>query len=334
LTPLILGLSGPSLTENERALLRDMQPAGYILFARNIQDPAQLITLTTSLRDLSGREDVPILIDQEGGRIQRMDPPHWPQHPPAATFGAVWQTAPMTAIEAARYHAIAIGQELRHIGISVDCLPLIDVPVAGAHDVIGDRAFGSEANMVASLGAAVLTGLREAGICGIIKHIPGHGRAEADSHEALPVVSARRDELEQDFEPFRKLAEAPMAMTAHVTYTAIDAARCASVSPVVVDAVIRQEIGFKGLLMCDDLGMQALSGSLAERLSATLNAGCDVGLHCSGDFSEMQELAEAAPEISPPACERLTAAMAWPVQSPEILAEAAVRRDELLAAVT
>ncbi len=331
--PLIVGLGGLKPTPNERALFKETDPAGYILFARNIDTPEQVRALTDDLRDLSGRDRLPILIDQEGGRVQRLTPPHWRQHPPAAVFGTAWNTAPMTALEAARFHGIAIGQDLRAAGISVDCLPLLDVPVPGAHDIIGDRAFGSDPNMVASLGAALMGGLRESGICAIVKHIPGHGRAEADSHESLPVVSASREELQADFLPFARLSAAPMAMTAHVRYDAIDPEHCASLSSRLIDEIIRGQIGFDGLLMCDDLGMDALEGGLAGRMNAALAAGCDVCLHCSGDFDEAQTLAGAAPDMTTDAASRLEAAMNWPETDPAIFEDAAARRDELLECV-
>ncbi|MBV7256868.1 beta-N-acetylhexosaminidase [Pacificimonas sp. WHA3] len=328
--PLILGLSGPKLTAAERTLFAAADPAGYILFGRNVQNPVQLRALTDDLRSLSGRGNLPILVDQEGGRVQRLTPPHWRAHPPAELFGRLWDIAPMTAIEAARFHAMAIGAELHAAGISVDCLPLVDVPVAGAHDVIGDRAFGRDPHMVASLGAAILSGLREAGICGIVKHIPGHGRAEADSHEALPLVTATAEELTHDLLPFQKLNDAPMAMTAHVTYAALDPDHCASVSHKVIEGTIRGDIGFGGLLMCDDLGMHALAGSLTERMRAALAAGCDAALHCSGDFAENSALAEHAPSISTAARGRLDAAMIWADAEPDICADAAERRDALI----
>jgi beta-N-acetylhexosaminidase len=320
--PTFLGLSGPLLTADETALFRAADPAGYILFKRNIETPEQVRALTASLVDLAGRA-LPILIDQEGGRVARLRPPHWPEYPAGEVFARLYEKAPVTAIAAARLNALALAACLRDLGITVDCLPLLDVRDAEGHDIIGDRALGAEPMQVAALGRATLDGLREGGVCGVVKHIPGHGRARADSHLELPVVDASRAELERDFEPFRSLNTAPMAMTAHVTYTALDASRCATLSPIVID-LIRTDIGFQGLLMSDDLGMHALAhpsagghppGSNAlqdfgARALASLAAGCDIALHCSGDFAEMRAICEAVPPITSAARQRLDAAMA------------------------
>lgn len=321
--PLFLGLAGLALNDDERALFRAANPAGYILFKRNVDSPDQVRALTQSLRDLAGR-DVPILIDQEGGRVARLRPPHWPEFPTGERFCLLYDKAPITAIEACRLNALALAALLKDLGINVDCLPLLDVRDTHGHDIIGDRSFGTEPIVVSGLGKAVLDGFRAGGICGVVKHIPGHGRARADSHLELPVVTASREELERDFEPFRRLADAPMAMTAHITYTALDAARCATLSPYVID-FIRNDIGFGGLLMSDDLGMHALgnpqsgghppgSNALQDfgaRALASLDAGCDIALHCSGDFNEMRSIVEAAPVMSDAAATRLAAAMAW-----------------------
>ena len=321
--PLFLGLAGLALNDDERALFRAANPAGYILFKRNVDSPDQVRALTQSLRDLAGR-DVPILIDQEGGRVARLRPPHWPEFPTGERFGLLYDKAPITAIEACRLNALALAALLKDLGINVDCLPLLDVRDTQGHDIIGDRSFGAEPMVVSALGKAVLDGFKAGGICGVVKHIPGHGRARADSHLELPVVTASREELERDFEPFRRLADAPMAMTAHITYTALDAARCATLSPDVID-FIRQDIGFGRLLMSDDLGMHALgnpqsgghppgSNALQDfgaRALASLDAGCDIALHCSGDFNEMRSIVEAAPVMSDAAATRLAAAMAW-----------------------
>jgi len=342
--PLFLGLAGLTLNDEERALFRAADPAGYILFKRNVDSPDQVRALTQSLRDLAGR-DVPILIDQEGGRVARLRPPHWPEFPTGERFGLLYDKAPITAIEACRLNALALAALLKDLGINVDCLPLLDVRDTQGHDIIGDRSFGTEPMVVSALGKAVLDGFKAGGICGVVKHIPGHGRARADSHLELPVVTASRDELERDFEPFRRLADAPMAMTAHITYTALDAARCATLSPDVID-FIRNDIGFGGLLMSDDLGMHALgnpqsgghppgSNALQDfgaRALASLDAGCDIALHCSGDFNEMRSIVEAAPVMSDTAATRLAAAMAWmgPGDSTPV-AEWAAARDALLA---
>jgi beta-N-acetylhexosaminidase len=342
--PLFPGLAGLALNDDERALFRAANPAGYILFKRNVDSPDQVRALTQSLRDLAGR-DLPILIDQEGGRVARLRPPHWPEFPTGERFGLLYDKAPITAIEACRLNALALAALLKDLGINVDCLPLLDVRDTQGHDIIGDRSFGAEPMVVSALGKAVLDGFRAGGICGVVKHIPGHGRARADSHLELPVVTASREDLERDFEPFRRLADAPMAMTAHITYTALDAARCATLSPDVID-FIRQDIGFGGLLMSDDLGMHALgnpqsgghppgSNALQDfgaRALASLDAGCDIALHCSGDFNEMRSIVEAAPVMSEVANTRLAAAMAWMGQGDSTpVAEWAAARDALLA---
>lgn len=330
--PIIFAFSGLGLTDDERALFKASNPAGFILFKRNVDTPAQLRALTDSLRELSERDDLPILIDQEGGRVARLGPPHWPPFPTGEAFGRLYETAPLSALEAARLNALALALMLRDLGINVDCLPLLDVPVPGAHDVIGDRAYGTEPMRVAALGDMTLRGLREGGVVGIVKHVPGHGRALADSHLELPVVTATREELEIDIAPFRKLRDAPMAMTAHVTYTALDPDRCASLSPIVIGGTIRGDIGFDGLLMADDLSMKALGGSFAERARDVIAAGCDVALHCSGDFGEMREIAEAAPVMTGAASDRLQRAMAWADRrSTADVAELAAKRDALLA---
>jgi len=330
--PIIFAFAGPELSADERALFGACDPAGFILFKRNCESPDQLRALTDSLRELSGRADVPILIDQEGGRVARLGPPHWPLFPSGEAFGRLYATAPMSAIEAARANALAIAILLRDLGINVDCLPLLDVPSPECHDIIGDRAYGSDPMPVAALGDATLRGLREGGVVGIVKHIPGHGRATADSHLELPVVAASRDELEIDLAPFRKLNQAPMAMTAHVTYTALDPDRCASLSPAVIGETIRRDIGFDGLLMADDLTMKALGGSLADRARSVIAAGGDVALHCSGDFAEMAEIAEAAPSMTDAATDRLARAMAWADgRSTADPVELAAKRDALLA---
>ncbi|QXQ07072.1 beta-N-acetylhexosaminidase [Sphingosinicellaceae bacterium] len=331
MTPLILGMSGAALTDDERALFRAADPAGYIVFKRNCIDPEQLLALTDSLRDLSGR-DVPILIDQEGGRVARLQPPHWPLFPAAAAFGELFDLAPFSGIEAAKVNAEAIALTLRAVGVNVDCLPLLDVPQPDGHGIIGDRAFSTDPMWVAGLGKATLDGLKAGGVCGVVKHIPGHGRARVDSHLALPVVDASREELEIDFTPFRKLKTAPMAMTAHVVYTALDPDRCATLSPIVIEDIIRGFIGFDGLLMSDDLGMKALGGAFGDRTTGALAAGCDIALHCSGDMAEMQAIVDASPEMTSAAMRRLNAAMAWAAKpSKRAVADLIDKRDALLA---
>ena len=306
----IYGVEGLTLTDNERDFLRDADPAGMIIFRRNCADPDQLLALTDSLRDLLGRDDLPILIDQEGGRVARMRPPVWQAFPAAERFDALYRTAPSSAIEAVRSNSRAIGLMLRQCGINVDCLPLLDVRQPGATDIIGDRALGAEPMQVAALGRAVLDGLGSAGVIGVVKHMPGHGRALVDSHKELPVVGASAEELELDLEPFERLSWAPMGMTAHVIYEAWDAERPASLSPTVISEIIRGRIGFDGWLMSDDLGMEALSGDFGSRAAGVVAAGCDVALHCSGKFDEMVAVAAAVPAMSAEGEARLARAMA------------------------
>jgi beta-N-acetylhexosaminidase len=310
MTPLFLGMAGTELSDAERSFFRDLDPAGYILFKRNVADRAQLRALTDALRAIAGRDDLPILIDQEGGRVARMQPPEWPAFPKAELFDRLYDIAPMTAIEAARHNAQAIAATLAEVGITVDCLPLLDVRQPGAHDIIGDRALGAEPLRVAAMGRAVIEGLRAGGVVGVVKHVPGHGRAMADSHVELPVVDADAAALETDLAPFVALNDAPMAMTAHVVYPAWDAAECASLSASVIGGIIRGRIGFDGLLMSDDLGMHALTGGFGDRAAGVLAAGCDIALHCSGDMAEMEAIAGAVGPIGDQARARLDRAMA------------------------
>jgi beta-N-acetylhexosaminidase len=331
----IYGLEGPELSESERSFFREAEPAGFILFRRNCEASDQLLRLTNSLRDLTGRDDVPILIDQEGGRVARMRPPEWPAFPPAEKFANLYRVAPSSAIEAARANARALGLMLRSVGINVNALPLLDVRQEGASDIIGDRALGSEPMQVSALGRAVLDGMASAGIVGIVKHMPGHGRALVDSHKELPVVTARVEDLESDLEPFERLSWAPMGMTAHVVYTSWDAERPASLSPMVINQIIRERIGFDGWLMSDDLGMEALKGDFASRAAGVVSAGCDVALHCSGAMDEMIAVASAVRPMSPESHDRLARAMTGTrieVGDLDFDAEVA-KRDALLALV-
>jgi beta-N-acetylhexosaminidase len=333
MTPLILGLAGPVLSDEERAFFRHIEPAGYILFKRNVETRAQMKALTDDLRALSGRDDLPVLIDQEGGRVARMRPPEWPEFPTGEAFDKLYDVAPMSAIEAIRANSQALGVMLREVGVTVDCLPLLDVRQVSAHDIIGDRALGHEPMRVAALGRATLEGLKAGGVVGVVKHMPGHGRSMADSHIELPVVDAPEAALEADLQPFTTLNWAPMAMTAHVVYTAWDADRCASLSPVVIEKIMRGRIGFDGLLMSDDLGMHALKGSFRERTALVIAAGCDVALHCSGDMAEMKACAEGCGTITPRAKERLDAAMATIAGNADAtpFADLIAKRDALLA---
>jgi beta-N-acetylhexosaminidase len=294
----IFGCSGTALTSQERTFFAAVNPFGFILFARNVETPDQVKALIRSLRETVGRE-APVLIDQEGGRVARLKPPHWRAAPPAAVFAALAARDREMAREATWLNARLIGAELRALGIDVDCAPVADLPVPGAHDVIGDRAYGSDPEQVAFLARAAALGLIDAGVLPVIKHIPGHGRARADSHLELPTVETSRAELAaSDFVPFRALADMPWAMTAHVLYTALDPDQPATTSPIVIGDIIRGEIGFDGVLVSDDLSMKALGGSFAERAMAALEAGCDLVLHCNGDFAEMEEIASVVSPLS------------------------------------
>ncbi|MGD0191689.1 MAG: beta-N-acetylhexosaminidase [Rhizomicrobium sp.] len=293
----IYGCRGTELLPEERDLFRDVQPWGFILFGRNVESRNQVRRLVDSLRACIGDERGPVLIDQEGGRVARLKPPQWPSRPAAARFGALKRSAPPSAHEAAYLNARLIAHELSELGINVDCMPVLDVPVQGADDVIGDRAFANDPVTIIELGRAVIDGMLEGGVLPVMKHIPGHGRATADSHKALPRVNATLEELSAtDFVTFRSLNYCPMAMTAHVVYEAIDAQRPATISPKVVRQIIRGEIGFNGLLLTDDVSMEALTGTLASRAKAAQFAGCDIVLHCNGDLDEMKDIAT---EIKP-----------------------------------
>jgi beta-N-acetylhexosaminidase len=310
MTPAIFGLSGPLLTDDERAFFREADPAGYVLFARNVENRAQLRALTEDLRTIHGRERLLVSIDQEGGRVARMKPPEWDRYPAGEVFARLWEIAPASAIEAARANAQALGLDLAEAGITVDYWPVLDVREPGTHDVIGDRALGSEPMQVAALGRAILDGLARAGVAGCIKHMPGHGRARADSHKELPTVEASEEELEIDIEPFRTLAHAPIGMTAHLRYTAWDADNPATQSAFIVREIIRGRIGFGGLLLSDDIYMEALCGTVPERGAAALAAGCDVVLNCHGAVADMADVAQALPSLSPEGAARLDRALA------------------------
>ncbi len=307
----ITGVAATAILPEERAFLREAQPWGLILFKRNIDNQLQVASLVDAFRDAVGRGDAPVLVDQEGGRVQRMGPPAWPSYPPGAAYGRLYDRDAARGLATARLGARLIADDLCRVGITVDCLPLADVPVAGADAVIGDRAYGDNPGKVAAIAAAVAAGLSEGGVLPVLKHIPGHGRATLDSHQALPVVNADRATLESsDFAAFRPLAGLPMAMTAHVVFTAIDPVSPATTSAMIVGDVIRGWIGFKGLLMSDDISMGALSGSLRERARAALAAGCDVALHCNGKLQEMQDVAAESPLLAGEAARRAKAALA------------------------
>ena len=330
--PVIFGLSGLTITADERQFFANADPAGYILFGRNVRDRAQLSALTEELRSLSGRDDLPILIDQEGGRVARLAPPEWPAFPPGPAFDALYELAPMSAIAAAKANGEALGLMLAEVGITVDCAPLLDRRFVETVPAIADRAFGGDAMQVAALGRAMLDGLAAAGVVGVVKHMPGHGRAGVDSHYELPIVTASAAELDEDIRPFRTLATAPMGMTCHVVFQAWDAANPATLSPTVIEEIIRGRIGFDGLLMTDDIDMKALSGSAGEKAARAIAAGCDIVLDCWARMDEMVEIAGRLGDIGDAARTRLDRAMASVARPgggdmPALIA----KRDELLA---
>ena len=307
----ITGIAGTELSAAEREFIAAERPWGFILFKRNIDNPTQVAALNRELRDAVGDVDAPVLIDQEGGRVQRFGPPNWPLYPPGAALGRLYDIDSALGLTAAHLSARLIADDLIKAGVTVDCLPLADVPVAGADAVIGDRAYGTEPGKVAAIARAVTDGLEEGGILPILKHIPGHGRATADTHFALPVVDTPENELEKtDFAAFQQLADLPMAMTAHVVFSAFDAAQPATTSAKMIERVIRDFIGFQGLLMSDDVSMNALAGSIAERTRAVFAAGCDVVLHCNGKLDEMHQVARETPELSGEALARAQRALA------------------------
>jgi beta-N-acetylhexosaminidase len=307
----ITGVSGPELNAAEREFIRAERPWGFILFKRNIDTPAQVTNLVGELRKEIAQPDAPVLIDQEGGRVQRFGPPHWPVYPAGAVFGRLYDIDRALGLAAARLSARLIAADLSDLGVTVDCLPLADVPVAGADAVIGDRAYGTEPGKVAAIARAVTEGLEQGGVLPVLKHIPGHGRATADTHFRLPVVDTSKTELERtDFAAFQPLADLPMAMTAHVVFSALDPAHPATTSATIIHQVIRGVIGFQGLLMSDDVSMNALAGSIGERTRAIFAAGCDMVLHCNGKLDEMRDVARETPELSGKALERAERALA------------------------
>lgn len=310
MTPAIFGLSGLVLSADERAFFREADPAGYIVFGRNVESRAQLRALTDQLRDVQGRDKLLITIDQEGGRVQRMKPPVWPAYPAGAMFERLYEIAPASAIEAARANAEALGMDLVQVGITCTHAPVLDVRQAGAHDVIGDRAYGHEPLRVAAIGRAVLDGLARAGVAGTIKHMPGHGRSTCDTHKAMPTVTACEADLEVDLAPFRALSDAPTGMTGHLKFTAWDSENPATQSPFIIQEIIRGKIGFDGLLMTDDLDMEALSGSVPERAAKSVAAGCDIALNCWAKPDDMTGICNLLPALSAKGAERLERALA------------------------
>ncbi|HTN15971.1 MAG TPA: beta-N-acetylhexosaminidase [Sphingomonadaceae bacterium] len=335
MTPAIFGLCGLRLTADERAFFRDSDPAGYILFGRNIDNREQLRALTDELRAIHGREDLFVCIDQEGGRVARMKPPEWLAFPPGEVFDRLYDIAPASAIEAVRSNAQALGMDLAEVGITVDCHPVLDVRQPGANDVIGDRALGSEPMRVAALGKAVLQGLARAGVIGCVKHMPGHGRALADSHKALPVVDASEKALETDLFPFRAMADALVGMTAHIRYRVWDDEQPGTLSPFVINEIIRRRIGFDGLLLTDDLDMEALSGTVPERAVRAIAAGCDIALNCWAKMDDMVGIAKALPTMSEASSVRFERALKGTQGALKGTEQGALlaRRDALLALV-
>ena len=306
----ILGCKGLTLTPEEVAFFREVQPWGFILFKRNVDTPDQVVALTVALRDAVGRSDAPILIDQEGGRVARLGPPHWRRYPPGRAYGDLPANDPLFRREITRLGGRLLAHDLSALGINVDCVPVLDVPIPGAHDVIGDRAYGTTPEDVAALGRAACEGLNAGGVLPVIKHIPGHGRARTDSHLDLPIVDATYQALDtRDFAPFRVMSDMPMAMTAHVIFTAIDPKRPATTSRRAIQDVVRGAIGFDGLLMSDDLSMKALSGDFSQRARASLAAGCDVVLHCNGDMAEMQGVIAGTKMLAGRAAQRAKSAL-------------------------
>jgi len=306
----IFGCLGAALTAEERAFFRATDPLGFILFKRNCISPEQIRALTDSFRELSGRADIPVLIDQEGGRVARLSSPPWYKAPAAARFAELFGDDKHAAAQAVRLNSRLIAHDLVGLGISVDCLPVLDVPASDGHQIIGDRAYGTDPKVVADLGLAAAQGLLDFGVLPVMKHIPGHGRARSDTHQALPHVEAGRRALEEiDFKPFAVLHDLPLAMTAHVVFDAIDPLHPATLSGAVIEQVIRGYIGFDGLLMSDDLSMKALSGSFEKRAAEALDAGCDVVLHCNGEMEEMKAVMQGVSEMSQKAGERAEKAL-------------------------
>ncbi len=333
--PVIFGLSGLAITPAERSFFASVAPAGYILFKRNIENRAQVRALTDELRALSGRDDLPILIDQEGGSVARMRAPEWPEFPAGPAFDALYERAPISGIEAARVNAQGIALILSEVGITVDCLPLLDVSQPDTTDAITTRALGSEPKRVAAMGRSILEGLQRGGVVGVVKHMPGHGRAIVDTHYHLPIVTATEGDLEIDLAPFIALKNAPWGMTSHIVYEVWDPERPATLSPIIINDIIRGRIGFDGLLMTDDIDMKALTGTAGDKAAGAIAAGCDVVLDCWARLTEMEDIAGRVGEISDVSRARLDRAMATiaDVAPQGDLAELLAKRDALLAVV-
>ncbi len=331
--PVIFALAGPTLSADEAAFFREAAPAGFVLFRRNIENRTQVLALTDSLRALTGRDDVPIMIDQEGGPVARLRPPEWPAFPAGPAFDALYDVAPMSAIEAARANAQAIALMLGEVGINVDLLPLLDVSQPDTTEAVATRARGHEPMRVAAMGRAIMDGLRRGGVVGVVKHMPGHGRALLDTHYHLPTVTASDAELEVDLAPFKALAGAPMGMTSHIVYQAWDPDRPATLSPIVVHDIIRNRIGFDGLLMTDDIDMKALSGTAGDKAAGAIAAGCDLVPDCWARMDEMVDIAGRLGELAEVSRVRLDRAMATIAGvTPEgDMDELIAKRDALLA---
>ncbi len=335
MTPAIFGLAGTELSADERAFFREADPAGYIIFGRNVASREQLRALTDVLRSIHGCERLLITIDQEGGRVQRMKPPVWAAYPAGAAFDRLYDIAPASAIEAARANAQALALDLVEVGISCTHAPVLDVRQAGANDVIGDRAFGHEPLRVAALGRAVLDGLARAGVVGTIKHLPGHGRTHCDTHKAMPTVEEDAAELATDLAPFKALSHAAIGMTGHLLFTTWDKHHPATQSPYIIEQIIRGEIGFDGLLLTDDLDMEALSGTVPERAEIAVAAGCDIALNCWGKMADMSGICERLPALGASGQARLERALAGMTMHGELVqqGELLAKRDALLGLV-
>ena len=329
--PVIFGLSGPTLAPRERDFFREAAPLGFILFRRNVENRAQVLALTDSLRALTGRDDLPVLVDQEGGRVARLGPPEWPAFPAGPAFDRLYEVAPMSAIQAMRANGQALGLMLSEVGITVDCAPILDVAQPDTTEAISCRAYGSDPMRVAALGRAMLEGVQAGGVVGVLKHMPGHGRAQVDTHHLLPTVTATAQELEVDLEPFRALSHAGMGMTSHIVFDAWDAEQPATLSATVIEEVIRQQIGFNGLLMTDDIDMKALSGTAADKAAGAIAAGCDVVLDCWARMDEMVAIAERLDDAPAATIARLDQAMAMRDAPSSDFHELIARRDAFLA---
>ncbi|KZK82529.1 Beta-hexosaminidase [Pseudovibrio sp. Ad46] len=306
----ISGCLGPELRAEDKAFFRDQQPFGLILFARNMETPAQIRRLCADFREAVGRADAPVFIDQEGGRVQRFGAPHVPVYPAAGTIGRLYAQDVEAAKRAAYLHALLIGLDLRDLGLNANCIPCLDMPIEGASNIIGLRAYGSDVALVSDLGRAAMDGCLAAGVMPVMKHMPGHGRALVDSHLSLPEVTSPLEELEaRDFLPFKSLRDCPMGMTAHIVFKEIDGDHPVTQSSYAIQKVIREAIGFDGVLISDDISMKALGGDLKSRVEKIVAAGCDLVLHCNGELDEMKTVASAVPEIDGKRAERIKAAM-------------------------